>query len=253
MSEHHQTGERAVLAHKWIPGRVQKLLDAGCDDGNNAFLLSKKSERTWGIDVNRKAIEAAQKNFPLIPFSCCPVENTPFENEFFDVIVMNDVLEHVRDETVAINEMFRILKKGGQLIISTPHKGMFSFLDPANVKFVVKNKLLLRMLYGKKKTEKFLKNGLSRNDFHRHYSLGQFRSMLRASDFSGQHRIEKIYRSGLLLGILSVDLKILLKRVIGNRLSNLIMYPLFKLATLEYWVPFGPLAYNISISVRKNG
>ena len=118
--EHH-VGERAVLASRWISKPVQHLLDAGCDDGNNAFVLSKKARRTWGIDINKKVIEVAQRTYPSISFSCSPVEATPFENEFFDVIVMNDVLEHVREESAALNEMIPKINKGGQLIISASH------------------------------------------------------------------------------------------------------------------------------------
>ena len=248
--EHH-VGERAVLASRWISKPVQHLLDAGCDDGNNAFVLSKKARRTWGIDINKKVIEVAQRTYPSISFSCSPVEATPFENEFFDLIVMNDVLEHVREESAALNEMFRILKNGGQLIISTPHKGMFSFLDPANIKFMIKNKTLLRLAYGRKKADKFLTAGSSREGFHRHYTLKQLRRLIEQSSFKRQDSIERVFRSGLVLGILSVDLKILLRRIFGKHFATFLMTPLFKLASLEYWIPFGPLAYNISVAVRK--
>ncbi len=251
MSNVHPVGERAILAHSWISEKVENLLDAGCDDGNNAFVLSKKAGKTWGIDINKKGIESAQRTYPSISFSYGSVETTSFENEFFDVIVMNDVLEHVLDESVALNEMFRILKRGGQLIISTPHKGMFAFLDPANVKFLIKNKTLLRLAYGRKKVDKFMAGGNSRENFHRHYTLKQLRCLIEQSSFNGQYSIERVFRSGLVLGIFSVDLKIVLRRIFGEWFTAFIMTPLFKLASLEYWIPFGPFAYNISISVRK--
>ena len=249
-TEQH-TGERAILASRWISRPVENLLDAGCDDGNNASLLSKKARHAWGIDINKKSIELAQRTYPLISFSSCPVETTPFGNNFFDVIVMNDVLEHVRNEPIALNEMFRILKKGGQLIISTPHKGVFAFMDPANIKFLIKNKTLRRLIYGKKKADKFIADKNFGESFHRHYTLKQLCHILEQSSFNGQYDIEHVYRSGLVLGVFSVDLKILLKRFIGNKIATLILTPLFKLASLEYWIPFGPFAYNISIAVRK--
>lgn len=253
MINHNQTGERAVLANRWIAHRVKNILDAGCDDGNNTFLLSRKAEKTWGIDVNQKTIEHAQQKFPSISFLRCPVEKTGFEDNFFDVIIMNDVLEHVENEIIALNEMFRILKKGGQLIISTPHQGMFAFLDPANLKFLIKSPALLRLAYGNKKAGSLLVSKNTTRDFHRHYSLKQLQSMLDKSSFSNQYTVEKVFRSGLLLGVLSVDLKILLKRLSGSKITSIILYPLFKLASLEYWIPFGPFAYNISVSIRKNG
>ena len=165
MSNERHIGERALLAHGWISQRVENLLDAGCDDGNNTFLFSQKARRTRGIDINCKVVERAKITFPAISFLCCPVEITPFNDGFFDVIIMNDALEHVRDETTALNEIYRILKEGGQLIISTPHKGMFAFLDPANYKFIIKNKFLLRLMYGKNRAEKMLSPGNSRDDF----------------------------------------------------------------------------------------
>ncbi len=248
----HQIGERAILASKWLPKQVENLLDAGCDDGNNAKLLSKKANHTWGIDINKKAIETAQKKFPSISFSFCPVETTPFENEFFDAIVMNDVLEHVANEITALNEMFRILKKGGQLIVSTPHKGMFAFLDPANIKFLIKNKTLLRLAYGKQKANK-ITDGNLKKDSHRHYTLKKLSSLVEKSSFNEQYKIEHVFRSGLVLGVFSVDLKIILQRLFGKKATSFLLLPLFKLASLEYWIPFGPLAYNISISIKKHG
>ena len=245
MSKTHTIGSRAVLAHKWIPRGIERLLDAGCDDGNNTFLMSSKASLTWGIDTNKKAIELAQKNYPQISFSCGSVETTPFQNNFFDVIVMNDVFEHVADEIAVLNEMFRILKKNGQLIISTPHQGMFAFMDPANYKYLIKNKTLLRLVYGKKEVS--YKEGP-----HRHYTLGQFSSVLDKSNFAKEYKIEKVFRSGLVLGVLAMNLKVVLRRVTGERLARLILTPLAKLASLEYWLPFGPLAYNIAISVRKS-
>jgi 2-polyprenyl-3-methyl-5-hydroxy-6-metoxy-1,4-benzoquinol methylase len=252
INKEHQIGERAVLAYRWISKPVENLLDAGCDDGNNAFMLSKKSKNTWGIDINKKIIDHAQIQYPTISFSCYPVETTPFQNEFFDVIVMNDVLEHVKNEVVALNEMFRILKRGGQLIISTPHKGMFAFLDPANVKFLIKNKTLLRLMYSKKKVDKFLTNENYQENFHRHYTLKQFHTLLEQSSFKNRGTVERVFRSGLVLGVFSVDLKAILQRLLNKKVVNICLVPLFKLASLEYWLPFGPLAYNISISIKKS-
>ena len=228
----HYVGERAALARKWISNKVENLLDAGCDDGNNAYLLSDKSGHTWGIDINPKAIKRAQENYPSLSFSCGRIENTPFNDKFFDVIVMNDVLEHIENETTAINEMERILKPGGQLIISTPHKGLFAFLDPANIKY-------------------FFGNHESEKHFHRHYSLKDFKIILNNSNFKNNYVINKIFRSGLILGVLIMDIKAILRRVMGRKLSEMIMSPFSRIASFEYWIPFGKFAYNISISVIK--
>ena len=46
--------------------------------------------------------------------------NLPFENNFFDLILCNHVLEHIPDHEKAISELYRVLKKGGTLIVQVP-------------------------------------------------------------------------------------------------------------------------------------
>jgi SAM-dependent methyltransferase len=48
--------------------------------------------------------------------------NLPFENESFDVVICNHVLEHIQDDYVAMNELFRVMKKGGFGIFQVPMK-----------------------------------------------------------------------------------------------------------------------------------
>src|SRR5690606_7130456 len=46
--------------------------------------------------------------------------NLPFENDSFDVILCNHVLEHIPDDTKAMHELYRILKPGGMGIFQIP-------------------------------------------------------------------------------------------------------------------------------------
>lgn len=48
--------------------------------------------------------------------------NLPFENETFDVVICNHVLEHIENDDIAINELFRVMKKGGFGIFQVPMK-----------------------------------------------------------------------------------------------------------------------------------
>jgi SAM-dependent methyltransferase len=49
----------------------------------------------------------------------CDAHNLPFKNDFFDLIMCQEVLEHLESPTVAINEMNRVLRFGGEVILST--------------------------------------------------------------------------------------------------------------------------------------
>ncbi len=53
------------------------------------------------------------------------VENAKFENEFFDVIILNNALEHMSDPKTTLNEINRILKNNGTLVIGIPNANSF--------------------------------------------------------------------------------------------------------------------------------
>lgn len=113
-----------------------KILDMGCGDGFYLYLLSKlnlKFELT-GVDINERALESAKvhlkgKRIRLIQ---ADILNLPFPEASFDKIIASEVLEHVGDDVLALKELHRVLKKGGILVLSVPHKNYPFFWDPIN-------------------------------------------------------------------------------------------------------------------------
>jgi 2-polyprenyl-3-methyl-5-hydroxy-6-metoxy-1,4-benzoquinol methylase len=101
-----------------------KLLDLGC--GQGLFTNSFKNEFTnydvYGLDHSITAIEFANSNFDNIDFVVADAYYPPFEDEYFDIIVCNNIWEHVPDPLNMLNAIRRILKPNGQLIISTPSR-----------------------------------------------------------------------------------------------------------------------------------
>ena len=97
-----------------------KLLDLGCGIG---VLLSQAKRRGWdeyGLDVKKGSITYAKKHYNVKAFEGT-LENHKFKENFFDVIVMNDFLEHVPNPLDALKEARRLLKKDGLLFIATPN------------------------------------------------------------------------------------------------------------------------------------
>jgi SAM-dependent methyltransferase len=104
-----------ALLHKYVaPG--DRLLDIGVGLGR---LLRQVPEcRRFGVDISFDYLnEAVQWG---IEVCCAPAEDLPYREEFFDVIVCTDVLEHVFDLNKAITNILRVLKKNGILIIRVP-------------------------------------------------------------------------------------------------------------------------------------
>lgn len=102
-----------------------KIFDAGCGTGGLAQKMMKFGEVT-AMDINSIALRYTKKK-NIYKVLKGTVEEIPFKNNNFDVVVCLDVLYHrkVKDDTRAIREFHRVLKPGGLLIIRLP---AFEFL-----------------------------------------------------------------------------------------------------------------------------
>jgi len=111
-----------------------KILDAGCGIGLNTFLMAKKGFQIAGIDNDPEKISLAKKmlkhlNFPRTSFALQDITNMKFARESFDAIICFEVLEHVKEDNLALSEVSRVLKKGGLLLLSVPAKGPISQIN----------------------------------------------------------------------------------------------------------------------------
>lgn len=101
------------------------ILDVGCGGGHLIKFLERKGfKKISGIDISNRAVERCKKRGIKDVFVEDGAE-TKFDDKMFDIIIADNVLEHIKDENVALNEWNRILKKNGRLIVFVP---AFSFL-----------------------------------------------------------------------------------------------------------------------------
>lgn len=101
-----------------------KLLDIGCGDGKELLRQKENGWDTYGVEINDLAANYVRKHYGLNVFTGI-VEDAEFDDEFFDVIILNNVLEHMSDPKTTLNEIHRILKNDGTLIISIPNADSF--------------------------------------------------------------------------------------------------------------------------------
>lgn len=103
--------------------QTDKILDAGCGTGRNLQWFLKENMQVYGIDQNPDSITELKKAHPELAvnrFQNCPVEQLPFEENFFDHIISSAVLHFARSTSHFNNmlaEMIRVLKPGGSLFI----------------------------------------------------------------------------------------------------------------------------------------
>ena len=108
---------------KIIPGG--RILDVGCGAGNFLALMKKFKMECYGVDPQSPNEDFAKKYD--LNISQKDLKETHYPDNFFDVITMNQVFEHVSNPTETLQEIHRILKKNGTLIFAVPNTKSFCF------------------------------------------------------------------------------------------------------------------------------
>ena len=103
-------------------GRVDRALDLGCGDGRLSAELD--AAELIGADVSGVALARARARLPdarLVELD--PDAPLPLEDGEFDLVLLAETLEHVRDVQLLLSEARRVLRPGGTLAVTTPATG----------------------------------------------------------------------------------------------------------------------------------
>ena len=142
------------------------ILDLGCGTGRDLQIASRKVKKAIGVDIDKKQIrnvtgEVLRKKLSNIKFLITDVnKKLPFKDNSFDKVVVSDVLEHLDNRNLAIDEVVRVLKNRGLLFLVTDNPntswkkhqkrhGLFYYADPDH-KYEYPKEEILRILKSKK-------------------------------------------------------------------------------------------------------
>lgn len=118
-----------------------KVLDAGCGDGVLSIMLAQKGAVVTGTDISEPNIAAAKKYAEKvglkIDFKVADIENLPFLDNEFDIVVSSHVLEHIPDFDKGFHEIMRVTKKRAVVAIPTVLNGC-SFVQIGGSQFYTK-------------------------------------------------------------------------------------------------------------------
>ena len=128
-----------------IPHLDGKILDIGCGEGELLIKTTLLGYNIIGMDRSKRELAVAHKTAKesgvKINTIVADIENMSFEKEFFDTVVMGEIIEHLLDPVEDIKRVLKFIKPGGKLIITTPvgfahydsdHKNFFFTLEEAN-------------------------------------------------------------------------------------------------------------------------
>jgi SAM-dependent methyltransferase len=111
---------RLALIQQYVDLHGKRMLDIGCGLGMYVEKLRQFSDQVHGCDVDPEKVFKASTRLPNIHLAAA--EDLPFPDGSFDVILLNEVIEHVDDDRATIREAYRCLAPGGQIIIYAPNR-----------------------------------------------------------------------------------------------------------------------------------
>jgi SAM-dependent methyltransferase len=111
---------RRLIATVLPSGRRHTIIDVGCGTGANVASLAD-GYRCLGIDTSAEAIELAERRFPQVQFTCGFAPQALGE-EFAraDLVMLNDVLEHVPDDFELLSSLLAAARPGTHFLITVP-------------------------------------------------------------------------------------------------------------------------------------
>jgi len=114
----------------------ERLLDIGCGSGLLGARMKEKYQYLCGVDIVESAVEMARKmgmDAQVVNLNAAPL---PYEQNTFDTITILATLQYIYDPYFLLRECQRVLKPGGNLLISIPNMRTFWRLFNLSVKGV---------------------------------------------------------------------------------------------------------------------
>ena len=143
------TGERLVTQVNAVYGTFEHLhryalaielcrnkvvLDIASGEGYGSNLLADAALKVTGVDISAESVAHATEKYkkPNLEYKTGSVLEIPLADGSVDVVVSFETLEHVTEHDKMLQEVVRVLRPDGLLIISTPEKSIYSRRDPDN-------------------------------------------------------------------------------------------------------------------------
>jgi SAM-dependent methyltransferase len=173
-----QSGQerRLALIRRYVDLENTRILDVGCGIGTYVNRLRGLSEHVYGIDIDEQRIRRGSVTLPNLALAVS--EHMPFPDSSFDVILLHEVIEHVSDDAVTLQEACRVVRPGGKVVIYAPNR-LYPFETHGlylGKRYISGNIPLVNYLPG------FLRQRLAPHV--RVYSTGSLRALTRGLDAS---------------------------------------------------------------------
>lgn len=108
-----------------------KILDFGCGDGRSVPVWSLVGPAD-GFDLSETAMKEASLRYPYLNFKYGDACNSTYDSDKYDIVISQEVIEHIIDQDKYLEECNKLLLSNGFLILTTPNKFYFDRLNGGN-------------------------------------------------------------------------------------------------------------------------
>jgi len=136
---HQRLYKAYVVAKDYVKGDV---LEVGCGEGRGIDLMMRQARSFTAVDKIKPVIETLQKKHPgarLISMNIPPL--TGLADNAYDVVVSFQVIEHIRNDALFLQEIHRVLKPGGTALLTTPNRSLSLTRNPWHVREYLSHEL----------------------------------------------------------------------------------------------------------------
>jgi SAM-dependent methyltransferase len=231
-------------ARRWLPADARRVLDIGCSFayGSAAIAAAGPPDRVVvGVERDRDHLVDASEHFGWITVLAGDATALPVPDAVADAVTMLDIVEHVDRPDEAIAEARRVIRPGGTLVVSVPHRGPLHRLDALNL-----YEALRRRRPHWPRVEAATESG---GHEHRHFGVEELEDLL-APGFA----VERVARTGLGVQELVYLVVLLLRGPLRAAGAARVLLPLhLAVYLIDDLLPLGPLGYHLAVRARAVG
>jgi ubiquinone/menaquinone biosynthesis C-methylase UbiE len=145
-----------IIHHDTLFPKGSLILEAGCGVGAQTRIIAPKNPDSdfVSVDLSEHSMRQAQElihtlNIRNVRFQQADIYNLPFEDHTFDAVMVCFVLEHMSNPISALNELKRVLKTGGSIVvIEGDHGSTFFYPDSEDAYSAIECQVQLQRLSG---------------------------------------------------------------------------------------------------------
>lgn len=111
---------RLNLVRQYVDLEDACVLDIGCGVGSYVNAFRRFTDRAYGIDIDVERVHEGGQRIPGLAIGVS--EQLPYRDEQFDLVLLNEVIEHVANDAATLREALRVVRPGGIIAIYAPNR-----------------------------------------------------------------------------------------------------------------------------------